>query len=87
MGRLSHCLSLVMSQHYMVLEIKKREGETLASFLYRFNKRVRNSGLVKEVRKRQFKRAGLNKLARRKSALYRARKETEIIRTRKYGRA
>ncbi|MDO8557262.1 MAG: hypothetical protein Q7R98_02250 [Candidatus Jorgensenbacteria bacterium] len=69
----------------MALEVKKREGETLAAFLYRFNKRIKNSGLIKEARKRQTRKRSPNKRVRRASAIYRLNKEAEISRTKKYG--
>ncbi len=69
----------------MPLDIKKREGETPASFLFRFNKRVQRSGLVKEVRKRQFKSRTPNKTKRRSAALYRNSKQRTIAKERKYG--
>lgn len=70
----------------MAIEVRKREGETLAAFLYRFNKRIKNSGLVKEVRKRQTKKRGQNKRNRRASAIYRIAKDSEISRSKKYGK-
>lgn len=69
----------------MALEVKKREGETPASFLFRFNKRVQRSGLVKEVRKRQFHNRSANKTKRRSAALYRNTKQRSIAKERKYG--
>lgn len=69
----------------MALEVKKREGETPASFLFRFNKRVQRSGLVKEIRKRQFKTRTPNKTKRRSAALYRGTKQRSITKERKYG--
>lgn len=71
----------------MAIEIKKREGETAAAFIYRFNKRIKNSGLVKEVRKRQFRKRSGNKRQRKLSAVYRSKKETEILKAKKYGNA
>ncbi len=69
----------------MAIQIKKREGETVSSFLYRFNKRIQQSGLIKEVRKRQFKSRGDNKRKLKLSALYRKDKERELEKAKKYG--
>ncbi|MEK7465678.1 MAG: 30S ribosomal protein S21 [Patescibacteria group bacterium] len=69
----------------MPLEIKKKEGETTGSFMFRFNKRVQRSGLVKEVRKRQFKSRAANRTKRRSSALYRIGKKSELAKAKKYG--
>ncbi|MEK7543170.1 MAG: hypothetical protein AAB503_02615, partial [Patescibacteria group bacterium] len=63
------------------------EGETIAAFIYRFNKRIKNSGLIKEVRKRQFMKRSGNKRQRKLSAIYHSKKETEILKAKKYGRA
>jgi len=69
----------------MAIEVKKREGETVSSFLYRFKKRIQRSGLIKEVRKRQFKTREVNKRKRKLSALYHINKEEDITKARKYG--
>lgn len=69
----------------MPLEIKKKEGETTGSFMFRFNKRVQRSGLVKEVRKRQFKNRASNRTKRRSAALYRIGKKSELAKAKKYG--
>ncbi len=69
----------------MPLEVRKKEGESVGSFLYRFNKRVQHSGVVKEVKKRQFTKRGKNKRARRLAALHRIKKQEEFARARKLG--
>ncbi|MDI6734279.1 MAG: 30S ribosomal protein S21 [Patescibacteria group bacterium] len=69
----------------MAIEIKKKEGENLNSYLYRFNKKVQQSGLVKEVRRRQFRNRSVNKNKRRLAALYRLDKKEEFGRLKKYG--
>jgi len=69
----------------MAIEVKKKEGENLNSFLYRFNKKIQQSGLVKEVRRHQFKKRALNKTKRRLAALYCLQKKEELSRLKKYG--
>ncbi|MDI6820706.1 MAG: 30S ribosomal protein S21 [Patescibacteria group bacterium] len=69
----------------MAIEIKKKEGENLNSFLYRFNKKIQHSGLVKEVKRRQFKKRVVNKTKRRLAALYRLQKKEEFVANKKYG--
>ena len=69
----------------MAIEIKKREGESVSSMLYRFKKRVKQSGILKEAKKRRFYGRSENRVARRRSALYRTARRTEIARARKYG--
>lgn len=68
-----------------MIETRKKEGETIGSFLFRFNKRVKQSGVLKEVRKRKTRKRPQNKNKRRSSALYKTRKEGQIFRARKYG--
>ncbi len=69
----------------MPFEVKKKEGETTGSFLFRFNKRMQRSGLVKEARKRQFKHRAPNRTKRRSAALYRIGKKSELAKAEKYG--
>jgi len=69
----------------MPIRVKKRKGESSASLIYRFNKRVLRSGIVKETRKRQFRERNPNRNAQRASALYRKNKEKEIEQMRKRG--
>ena len=54
-----------------MLEIRKKEGESTGSFLYRFGKRVKQSGILKEVKKRRFKGRAVNRRKVRLAALYR----------------
>ncbi|MBM3654688.1 MAG: 30S ribosomal protein S21 [Alphaproteobacteria bacterium] len=69
----------------MAIKVKKREGESVNSLLYRFNKRVQQSGLVREVRRRQFEKRLPNRRKRRDSALYSREKQATIARERKLG--
>lgn len=68
-----------------MIEIRKKEGETVGSFLFRFNKRIKQSGVLKEKRKRRYTKRNQNRNKRRGSALYRAEKEVQLTRERKYG--
>ena len=69
----------------MAIEVKHKEGEGVSGFMYRFNKKVQHSGLVKEMRKRQFRKRAVNRGKRKQAALYRMAKGEEIARLRKYG--
>lgn len=69
----------------MAIKVRKREGESVNTLLYRFNKRVQQSGLVREVRKRQFRKRAENRTKRKNSALYRKDKEVVMARERKFG--
>lgn len=68
-----------------MIEIKKKEGEAVGSFLFRFNKRVKQSGVLKEKRKRKNQTRTTNRNSRRKAAIYRTEKNSELSRTKKYG--
>jgi len=67
------------------VEVKKREGESENSLVYRFNKKVRQSGLVREVRRRQFRSRPANKRQRRTSALYRDQRRKEFEELKRHG--
>ncbi len=69
----------------MALDVKKRENENLNSLLFRFQKRVKRSGVLREARKRRFYSRNVNRIKRRASAIYRVRKERDISRERKFG--
>ena len=68
-----------------MVEIKKKDGESPTSHLHRFLKKVRQSGVLKEARKRKFKTRNINKTKRRLSALKREKKKKEFQRNRKLG--
>jgi len=67
------------------LEIRRKKGENMASFIFRFNKRVKQSGILKEVKKRRFWDRPVNRSKRRSAALYRLKKQAEVSRLKKYG--
>ena len=55
----------------MVLEVKKKEKESPQSLVHRFTKTVRQSGLLLEARKKQFRRRAKSDLSKKNSALRR----------------
>ncbi len=65
------------------MDMKRREGESASAFLYRFTKKVRQSGILMEAKKRRFRTRPASKLKKRLSALYRAGKTREAERARK----
>lgn len=67
------------------MEVRRRKNENVGSFLYRFSKRVQQSGVLKEVRKRRAHGRPENKRKRRLGALYRMNKQSEISKLKKYG--
>jgi len=69
-----------------MITVRKRKGEHFSALLYRFNKRVRQSGILLEAKKNRFFTRKENKNQRRKSALYRFRKQEELKKMRRYSR-
>jgi len=68
-----------------MISIKRKEGESINSFLRRFSKRIYQSGILKEVKKKRFKRRKPNLRARKVSALYKVKKQKEMSKAQKMG--
>ncbi len=66
-------------------EVKKREGESTTSLIYRFIKRVQQTGVLRESKKRRFHSRTQNRLKRKLSALHREVKKKEMEIARKLG--
>ena len=69
----------------MSVEVRKKEGESASSLLYRFTKKVQQSGVLKEAKKRRFHKRAVSGLKRTLSALNRVEKKVEMDRMRKLG--
>jgi len=69
----------------MSVKVNKRKGENFNSLMYRFNRKIRRSGILREARSRTFYQKSLNKNQRRKEALYRRKKDREIEELKRYG--
>ncbi|MBI2049985.1 MAG: hypothetical protein HYT35_00825 [Candidatus Staskawiczbacteria bacterium] len=61
----------------MALEVSKKEKESPQSLVHRFTKVVRQSGVLLEVRKKQFKKRAKSSLAKKRSALRRVKLRAE----------
>lgn len=68
-----------------MISVRKRESESPTSLMFRFNKRMKQSGLVKEVRKRRFTDRPVSKLKRKQSAIHREAMKKDFLRKRKMG--
>lgn len=68
-----------------MVKVTKKEGESSSALLFRFTKKVKQSGVLKESKKRRFKERPQNKRKKRLSALYREKKKAEISRLKKMG--
>lgn len=69
----------------MPVFMKKKERETTGSFLRRFTRRVQQSHVLIEARKRKHHKAKPTKRQKKLSALYRIQKTKEMERLRKLG--
>ncbi len=68
------------------IEVKKRDKESIRSLLRRFNQRVRSSGVLVVARAKKYRINEPNRIARRKSALVRAKDRIKYQKERKMGR-
>jgi ribosomal protein S21 len=69
----------------MAIEARKREGESGNNLLFSFTKKVKRSGILKEVRKRKFHKRVISRIKRRSSAIHRDAKKADVDRQRKLG--
>lgn len=69
----------------MPMNVRKREGESSSSMLYRFSKLIQQSGILKEAKRRRFHVRKNNKRGRKMSALYKENKKKEMDKARKLG--
>ena len=67
------------------MELKRREGEPVNAFLYRFSKKVQQSGILREAKKRKFRHRPVSKYKKRLSALHREQKKKEVEKAKKMG--
>ena len=65
------------------MEVKRRGGESISAFLYRFSKKVQRSGILREAKKRKFRGRAVSKTKRKASALHRELKKKEFEKERK----
>ena len=61
----------------MVLRVKRRPRESAQSLIRRFSQKVRRSGVLLEVRKRQFRQRPQSNQAKKRSALRKEEKKEE----------
>lgn len=69
----------------MAIEARKREGESPNSMLFSFTRKVKRSGILREVRKRKFHTRSVSRIKRRQSAVHREVKRVEVDRQKKLG--
>jgi ribosomal protein S21 len=69
-----------------MIEVKKKDNESIGSLLRRFTKKVQQSGLLLQARNSRFKNKYLSRTERRKSALKRNEIRTEKEKLKKLGK-
>jgi ribosomal protein S21 len=69
-----------------MVTVKRKEGESTSALLRRFSKKVYQSGILKEAKKKQFKTRKPSLRAKKLSALYKLKKQEEIKKARKLGK-
>ncbi|MBI4991741.1 MAG: 30S ribosomal protein S21 [Candidatus Harrisonbacteria bacterium] len=67
------------------MQVRKKDGENISSLLYRFSKKIQQSGILKEAKKRRFYKRSQNRNKLRLAAKYRAEKVKETERAKKLG--
>lgn len=68
-----------------MVEVRKKEGESASGMLYRFTKKVQQSGVLKEAKRRRFHKRNESRLKRKLSAIHRDAKRKDMERMRKLG--
>ncbi len=67
------------------MEVRKKEGENPNSLIFRFLKRIQQTGVLRESKKRRFRARPINRLKRKLSALHREQKKVEYEKAKKLG--
>ncbi len=68
-----------------MIETRKKEGESVSALFFRFSRRVKRSGVLKESKSRRFRKRPTSRVKRRISAIHRETKKQEIERMKKAG--
>ncbi|MDD4931321.1 MAG: 30S ribosomal protein S21 [Candidatus Colwellbacteria bacterium] len=69
----------------MAITVKKKEGESAGSVIFRFSKKVQQSGVLLEVKRRRFLKRPQNARSRHLSALHCIGKKAEYEKMKKEG--
>ena len=79
------CILISAILLHMAIEVRKKEGGSPNSILFDFTKKVKRSGILKEVRHRKFHKRAMSRVKRRLSAVHRDEKKAEVDRMKKLG--
>ena len=69
----------------MAIEVRKKEGEAGNSLLYSFTRKIKRSGVLKEMRARRFSSRPVSRVKRKLSAIHREEKRVDVERKKKLG--
>lgn len=69
----------------MAIEVRKRDGDSPNAILFNFTKRIKRSGVLREVRKRKYYARPESRIKRRTSAIHREGKHQDVERQKKLG--
>jgi len=69
----------------MPIEVRKKENESPSYLINRFTKKMQQSGVLREVKKRRFYGRVINRSRRRTRALHREEKKKEFLKAKKLG--
>ena len=69
----------------MAIEIKKKEGDNPNTMLFNFTKKVKRSGILREMRKRKYHTRPVSRVKRKFSAIHREEKKVELEKMKKLG--
>ncbi|MEE8131756.1 MAG: 30S ribosomal protein S21 [Candidatus Paceibacterota bacterium] len=67
------------------MQLKRKQGESTSAFLYRFSKKMQQSGILREAKKRRHKDRKISKRQKRLSAIHRVKKRKEVEMAKKMG--
>ena len=67
------------------INLKKKDGESNSSLIYRFTKKVMQSGVLREAKSKRYYDRNVNRNKRRMSALHRGKKREELKRAKRMG--
>ncbi len=66
--------------------VRRKEGEQASSLVYRFTKKVKQSGVLLEAKKRRFTERQPNRNKRRASAIRKSQRSEETAKARVFGK-
>ena len=69
----------------MAITVKKKEGESAGSMIFKFTKKVQHSGVILETKKRRFAKRKPSTRSAHDSALHKCAKGKEYAKKRKEG--